>query len=1076
MPITQRDTLALLLVDDLPLVRRGLRALLESQADFTVVGEAGDGQEALHLVETLSPDVVVMDVTMPKINGIEATQRILADAPGTRIVALSIRSGRRFVDDILKAGAAAYVLKDTAPEELVPAIHAVMRGEVFMSAPILSSVVSEYKNLVDETPTGVIEQPLEHSLILQTKLHRPALPRDLVSRTKLVSQLEKHRNRPLTLVSAPAGYGKSTLISSWLEDCDWPSAWISLDEDQSDIQQFLIYFVSAVRGLFPDACQDSRNLAQTAEPPPVADLGNTLANELNALEQPFILILDDYQRINHTSAVNDLLQQLLHHPPIPLHLVIASRRDPPLALGALRAAGQVTDLRMHELKFNSMEVRSLLEKTRAYTASDEELASLDSEMEGWAVGLRLVSIASQRIEDPGKFLLSLRGGVQHTQEYLFQEVIDQLSSELLDWLLKCAILDRFCEGLCNAVCTKDGDSKIPSVDAERFIRALVDENLFAVSLDIQGHWYRYHHLFQRLLQTRLSQHMSAKEITKLHLRASAWFESQLLIDEAIEYAMKAGDAVVAADIVQRHYHEEANQDRWYSLARWLAKIPDMIVQQRPLLLLARAWVASYRWRQAILRPIVDAVESLLNDEVDDADLRLELDFFRGFLQLRDGNTEQSQATLESVVKRLTGEKQIFLSKAEAHLSFARYMNGNGEDAVRAINDRILNSRQDHELLLPRMVGALAFINLLSGDLPGARLEAKRMHELAVPHQSLMSIAWALQLQGLADLHSMNLEAALSHFAAASKYVHVRGTRAELEALAGIALTQQLMRQPDAAESTIQRLIQFAYETNDPMHVNRARFTEARIQLLQGNLAAVPDWTKTFSEPLNAFALFASLEVSSITKARILIADGSIESLREASDLLREMRDTCDTHRLTCQAIEIAVLQSLLLEKQGRDEAAMQSLEEALDLAAPGGWIRPFVEAGKPMAELLGRRADQKGPTHFVSRIIGEFGSTQVQPARIAGRNLRSGATGTAWDRESLTPRELDILQLLAKRLQNKEIAKQLFVSPETVKSHLKHLYQKLGVSNRREAGIMAAEFQETTRAGPHPKVAGTDTD
>ena len=280
-----RHVATVLLVDNHPQMLKRLRTLLQSDAGLAMVGEASDGGEALEQVRALSPDVVVMGITMPNMNGIEATRRILAEAPDTRVVALSIHAEKRFVDDMLKAGVAACVLKDSAAEELVQAIHAVLRGEAFLSGPILATVVSGYRKSMDDPAQAVEEAAVVTAgQILQTKLYHPASPVDLVPRTKLIARLEAERARPLTLVSASAGYGKSVLISSWLERCEWPGAWFSLDEDDSDLRQFLIYFVAAVRSLFPQACEDSLGLSEAHELPPVARLAAVLANELDALE------------------------------------------------------------------------------------------------------------------------------------------------------------------------------------------------------------------------------------------------------------------------------------------------------------------------------------------------------------------------------------------------------------------------------------------------------------------------------------------------------------------------------------------------------------------------------------------------------------------------------------------------------------------------------------------------------------------------------------------------------------------------------------------------------------------------
>jgi hypothetical protein len=359
---------------------------------------------------------------MPNMSGIEATRRILAEAPDTRIIALSIHAEQRFVDEMLQAGARAYLLKESVPEELIEAIHSVMRGESFLSAPILGTVVSRNGISTDEAPG---ENAAAES-ILQTKLHRPSPPPDLVPRTRALKQLEAGRVRPLMLVSAPAGYGKSILISSWLETCsDWPSAWISLDNSDSNLRQFLGYFVAAVQSTFPRTCEQTRDLIKAAQLPPLPALVASLGNDLDAIDRPFILVLDDYYRIDAVSPVHDLLHQLLAHPPIPLHLIIISRRDPPLQLLTLRAQDQVTEVRMQDLCFDAGESRTLLKNITGFTIGDDALTNLQQVLEGWVVGLRLVSLTLHRLKDRDGFLKKLHGGILQTQEYLAQEVIAQ---------------------------------------------------------------------------------------------------------------------------------------------------------------------------------------------------------------------------------------------------------------------------------------------------------------------------------------------------------------------------------------------------------------------------------------------------------------------------------------------------------------------------------------------------------------------------------------------------------------------------------------------------------------------------
>ena len=317
-----------LLVDDHPLFRQGLRLLIERDAGMRVVGEAGDGQQAIDLARELSPDVVVMDITMPDVNGIEATQRILAASPGTKVVALSIHGEKRFVEDMLLAGARGYILKESAPEDVVNGIRAVTRGEVYLSAGITKVVVSGYKERLSGDPSAAKQVGKTSATpTVLTKLHRPRISQRVVSRPRLLGLLEAGRRRPLTLVSAPAGYGKSTLVSQWLEsiESECPSAWLSLDGRDNDVRVFMTHLVAAVQTQFPEALQGTSLLVNAPALPPLPVLAGTLVNEVALVPRRFILVLDDYHRIVEPS-IHELLSELLRHPPKTLHLVLVTRR------------------------------------------------------------------------------------------------------------------------------------------------------------------------------------------------------------------------------------------------------------------------------------------------------------------------------------------------------------------------------------------------------------------------------------------------------------------------------------------------------------------------------------------------------------------------------------------------------------------------------------------------------------------------------------------------------------------------------------------------------------------------------
>jgi ATP/maltotriose-dependent transcriptional regulator MalT/ActR/RegA family two-component response regulator len=509
-----------LLVDDHALFRKGLRLLLEEEKDFRIVGEAGDGREAIDRVRTLSPDVVIMDITMPDFNGIDATRQIVSEIPSAKVVALSIHEGTEFVQEMLQAGAAGYILKNSVPQDLVNGIRTVIRGEVYLSPAIAGIVVSEYKEFLANSPSRA--QKKAASPILRTKLHRPALSPDLVPRSDLVARLGELRRRPLTLVSSAAGYGKSTMASLWLEAWDGPYAWVSLDEEENDLRNFMNYLVAAIGNAFPSVCDTTRSMLQARELPPVSDLSRYLVNDLDKIKDPFILVLDDFHKI-HEKSVHDLMGVLLTYPLPKLHLMLLTRRDPPLLTSVLRARGQVNEIGSADLHFTVAETSFFLENTLEIKVDGKTAETIQEKLEGWPAGMRLMSQSLKHSGDLNRLMAGLKGGFAVIVDYLVTEVLSHQPLEMARLMAATSILHRFCAPLCDALHELDAAPGSGEMNGDEFISRLQKDNLFLIALDTEHRWFRYHHLFQKFLQEQLERQRRPAEIAALHSRADAWF-------------------------------------------------------------------------------------------------------------------------------------------------------------------------------------------------------------------------------------------------------------------------------------------------------------------------------------------------------------------------------------------------------------------------------------------------------------------------------------------------------------------------------------------------------------------------
>ncbi len=1043
----------ILIVDDHPVFRRGLCVLLEKNKDLCVIAEADNGLEAMEQVRKHSPDIVVMDITMPNLDGIEATRQILSKFPETRVVALSVHSGKRFVRDMLQAGASGYILKESVPEEMIQGIRTVLAGKVYLSQSISGIVVSDYKDLLTETHQSLRTPP---ESILRTKLRRPPISADIIPRLRLLEMLEAGRQRPMTLISAPAGYGKSILASQWLETCECPGAWVTLDENENDLRMFLTYLLEAVQITFPETNLETKILLRAARLPHAKDLTHNLLNDIERVNEPFILVLDDYHRI-HEAAVHDLLIEMLRHPSPMLHLAVLTRRDPSLPIGPMRARSQLTEIAMEQLRFSLAETQAFMERLLSVTIDQQTASLLDEKLEGWVTGLRLTALSVSRKDD---LLLTIQGLKQGSypfvREYLFQEVLAKTPAAFARYLLETSILERFCASLCDALHASNRQ-RIESEDeysGQSFIDWLEKSNLFVIPLDETHHWFRYHHLFQELLQSRLKRQLSPNHIRELHSRACAWYSEKGLIDEAVRHALAADDMMGATRLVEQNRQAMFNLDRWYVIERWLSLFPEHVVHQHVELSMAKAWVLYHHFDIPALHSVVDAADALLSEQKEDQPLRGEIDFFRGYLCYFQNDGTQSLKHLNHALKRIPETYHEIRGQSEILHGLAGQMQGEEARAVETLNNLLLQLRSSKTIRVTRLQVTLVYIHTISGNLPEALLVNQQLNDFAAKNEYAYARAWSLYLQGLIHFYQDDLEEAIGHFHQALEQKYLLHTRAIIDGMAGLVYAYQARGLTDPAEATMKDLFAYVDHLDDSNYSMIARASHVRLSIMQGNLKPGLRWLQE-SPPTENMVWW--LEIPAVTYCRALIAEGSNRSLEKSEATLRGLLQQNQDNHNVCHRIQMMPLLAVTLSKEKRLDEALAVLKEGVAMAEPGGWIRPFVELGEPMADLLKSLLKQNVAGNFIEKLL-----SAVPASRSVIGNVPSaseGSTPVASRRpkienaliEPLTNRELDILELLAQRFQSKEIADRLCISPETVKSHLKNIYQKLSVGNRREA-------------------------
>ena len=891
--------------------------------------------------------------------------------------------------------------------------------------------------------------------LIQTKFCGPRVTADIVARDRLLTLMDSSLECPLTMVSAPAGYGKSVLVSQWLQRQKHPAVWLSLDQADSDLQQFLAYLIAAIHNEFPDACNATKQLISAPDCPPIPVIVNHLLNDLITITESCSIVLDDYHHLDQSSLVHEFIEQSLEHPLPNIHLIMITRRDPSLPLTRFRALNLMLEIRMQDLKFTRSEISELFCSNLDYAVKDASVAHLQGVLEGWAVGLRLVLLSLRNHKNPDEFLLSLRGGIPQMQEYLVNEVLSVLSDDMRECILKSSILNRFCDDLIEFVCSSERPAEgHEQISGHDFTHELQTKNLFTINLDPQNQWFRYHHLFQELLQNELGKILPAEDIASVHMRACIWFETHNFIEEAIFHALKAGDAVFAARIIERHCYSELEKDRWMVVERWLAMLPEEVSGQRITLVIVKTLIATAHQRFDQVVSFSEEAQVLLDDGQGSRGQEGELELIKGQINFWGGAFEESIRCLESAKSKIESHKHILIAETDLHLAIVRYMNGQGDLAIQILNDQI---RDFGGIQLARRVGALSFIHVLSGDLHSVRNEAWRMRNMGVQMRTPLVDAWSYYFDACADLMNMRLDSALKNFQTILSRLHVLDRRAVIDAYVGKALAQQLSGKPENVNTTLENLAAFVNETDDPLNQVLMKSCQARIELLRGNREAAIRWADSYNESPGVFDLFMWLACPAITRVRAYISMGSPASLEKAQQGIDEIRTVSESCRLINQRIEVTVLESLILDKQGNSDQAMQVLENVIALAEPAGWLRPFIEAGPEMNDLLERYCRLNQDCEFACHLLELFQSFNKENPHNPETETTSPEVPGGVFAEELTNREIDILELLAQRMQNKEIANKLFISVHTVKDHLKHIYQKLGTVNRREAVTVAIE-------------------
>jgi LuxR family maltose regulon positive regulatory protein len=907
--------------------------------------------------------------------------------------------------------------------------------------------------------------------LLTTKLYIPPPRPNLVLRPRLVERLDEglrlgHR---LTLISAPAGFGKTTLLSEWIHykgevTPPVPVAWVSLDESDNDLTRYMTYFVAALQTIEADIGEGVLSAFQAPQPPPIESVLTGLINEIAALQEQFVLVLDDYHVIE-AEAIHDALTFLLDHLPPQMHLVIATRSDPPLPIARLRGRGQVTELRQTDLRFTLNEVAEFLNQVMDLELSAGDVAALASRTEGWIAGLQMVAVLMQGQEDIASFIQAFTGSSRYVLDYLVEEVLQHQPDSIQTFLLQTAILDRLTGPLCDAVTGQD--------EGQLTLDSLERANLFIVPLDEEQRWYRYHHLFAELLRQRLHQ-TYPDLVPTLHRRASEWYEQNGRMGEAIDHALSAEDFERAAHLIEQAAEPTLMRSEFATFLSWVEALPNDVMRARPLLCVYHAGMLLLSGH-----PLED-VETRLQEAVE-ADtagsVSGELAVFRALIATYQGEAHQSTELAQRALELLPEDRLFLRSLVAGFLGLNYFYNGEVVAATQALDEAARISQQAGNLMNAVLALChLAELSMIQGQLYEAQAFYDRALKLAVDRQGRPRPIAGMALIGLGMLlrEWNDLEAATRRLTEGIKLTRKWGEAGTIQGYIALARIRQAQGDVGGAREAIQTAKQHAMQF-DAMEMDDilVAMQEAQLWVVQGNLEAAVRWAKEHGIVLSKIegadrdadsgvleeaggassCLLRALE--HMTLARVYIAQDRPDT---ALKVLKPLLQTAETAGWTGFVIEILALQALALQGQGNTLQALTALERALSLAESEGYIRLFVDEGESMARLLRKAASRGIAPEHIGKLLAAFGSeTKEQGARVEVSPQAFVARPSSLV-EPLSERELEVLRLIAAGLSNREIAEKLFVAVSTVKTHINNIYRKLDVSKRTQAVARAREL------------------
>ena len=953
-------------------------------------------------------------------------------------------------------------------------------------------------------PTSNLDSPL-----LRTKITPPRIPPEFVHRPRLTERIDRGVKGPLTLLSAPAGYGKTNLLIEWVDSTQLPVAWLNIDSDDNDRSRFFRYLIAAFQTVEPHLGEEALYFLQST-PDNSQDIGGDfltsglkvgltqLINEIAALPNEIVLILDDFQMLEGApirQSTNYFLKQL----PQNLHVIISSRIEPAIDLAFLRAKGRVVELGTNDLRFTSEEVALFFQQMIGLQLPIDTVQAIEKRTEGWVTALQMAAISIRHQPDPNNILPNLAGDAHYLVDFLAEEVLDRQPEDVRQFLLRSSILDTLTGSLCEAVVNPDAQPGYGTVMLDRLEHA----RLFITALDEKHEWFSYHYLFADFLYHILAENYPA-EIPELQKRAAIWFEKDGNLEKAFQYGLSSGDMEWSAELIQRNIETMIKTGEIFSLTRWIGHLPDMVIHLHPGLALAYAWRAIATYQLDLARFWLDDVRRALEQYGRHAGPELHigepetlpesenashwniyggLAISQSILAMLDGDLEQAAEFSKQATRYLREDNPFVQSFLMLDDSLYFILSGDTQKAIDSLSDTIRTARQANNLLVMIIATCqLADMRVLQGQLDQAWATLQKAQYMTVGPDGK-----PLPLAGLVDigfgeilLERGSLEEAHAYLERGCKIAQSQWSISSLDGMVSLARLHQAIGDPAGTQAIITDASQMAASTESSTWDDSLIAAIAiRLALQRDDLADAEQWwirggfpELTAALPLERYP-YHIFEYLQLTQARFLLMrgrdTGSETDLRLALERIEPLSLGAERfHRVTSQ-IEILILQALIRFALG-DEHAKDIFLQALALGEPAGYQQIYLDEGQRLSPLLRQcqtaqldSGSYLPSADFLERLLGAIPSADVEPKQHQHIIQQPPDPATTITEDgfpiSLSRREVEVLALIAEGKSNQEISAQLYLALNTVKRHAYNIYTKLGVKKRTQAVSMARKLK-----------------